>query len=250
MRKLGIIGGMSPESTVLYYQIINREVNRRMGGNTSADLLLHSVNFETIVQMQKQSQWEQAGLFLAQSARQLEQAGAEGLILATNTMHKVAHAISAATTAPLLHIVDTTTKAIKCEIKSEVKHEIKDSEDQHSPKNRPLIGLLGTRFTMSDGFYAERMQSLGVDLLMPNTEEQDEIHRIIFDELCLNQVTQASQNYYQSVIQSLAQQGAQGIILGCTEISLLIKQENCSLPVFDSTTIHAMAAVDFILGDE
>lgn len=237
MKTLGIIAGMSPESTLLYYQIINRETNLRLGGNHSADLLIHSVNFETIVRMQKQGQWEDAGELLAKSARKLEQMGADGIVLATNTMHKVAHTISAACSIPLLHIIDITADEIKRQL------HFKD----HS-STKPKIALLGTRFTMSDGFYTDHMQNLGIDLVYPTPIQQDEIHRIIFEELCLNRILPNSLSYYQEVIQELARQGAQGVILACTEIGLLLNQENCPLPVFDSTTIHAMAAVDFILG--
>ena len=228
MKTIGIIGGMSPESTALYYQTINRETNHRLGGNSSAEIIMHSVNFETVVQLQKQGDWAAAGHLLANSATKLAGAGADLLLLATNTMHKVAPAIEHAVSIPLLHIVDATAAAIK-------------QQGLHT------VGLLGTRFTMSDGFYTERMAAQGVRTIVPNEAEQDEIHRIIFEELCINKIQAASAQYFQNVIGSLKTQGAQGIILGCTEICLLINAQNSPLPVFDSTAIHAQAAVNAAL---
>ena len=225
MKTIGIIGGMSPESTTLYYQTINRAINQRLGGNSSAEIIMHSVNFETVVQLQKQGDWAAAGHLLANSAAKLETAGADVLLLATNTMHKVAPAIEHAVSIPLLHIVDATAAAIK----------------QHT------VGLLGTRFTMSDGFYTERMAAQGVRTITPSEAEQHEIHRIIFDELCVNKIQAASAQYFQNVIGSLKTQGAQGIILGCTEICLIVNAQNSPLPVFDSTAIHAQAAVNVAL---
>ena len=226
MKTIGIIGGMSPESTALYYQTINRAINQRLGGNSSAEIIMHSVNFETVVQLQKQGDWAAAGHLLANSATKL--AGADLLLLATNTMHKVAPVIERAVRIPLLHIVDATAEAIK-------------QQGLHT------VGLLGTRFTMSDGFYTERMAAQGVRTIVPNEAEQDEIHRIIFEELCVNKIQAASAHYFQNVIGSLKTQGAQGIILGCTEICLLINAQNSPLPVFDSTALHAQAAVDAAL---
>ena len=228
MNKIGIIGGMSPESTALYYTQINRKVNQRLGKNHSADLLLHSVDFETIVQLQRNSEWEKAGQLLAQSAVMLEKMGTKGLVLATNTMHKVAATIEARCQIPLIHIIDCTASVIK-----------------QAGFNK--IALLGTAFTMSDGFYTERMQQFDIQILSPEAEQQAEIHHIIFDELCLNRINPASRDYYLNVIQELKSQGAQGVILGCTEICLLINADNCSLPIFDSTEIHTQAAVDFML---
>ena len=228
MKTIGIIGGMSPESTVLYYQTINRETNRRLGGNTSAEIIMHSVNFEAIVQLQKTNDWAAAGHLLANSAAKLQTAGADFLLLATNTMHKVAPAIERAVRIPLLHIVDATAEAIK-------------QQGLHT------VGLLGTRFTMSDGFYTERMAAQGVNTIVPSEAEQNEIHRIIFEELCRNQIQAASAHYFQNVIGSLKTQGAQGVILGCTEICLIVNAQNSLLPVFDSTSIHVQAAVNAAL---
>ncbi len=228
MKTLGIIGGMSPESTVSYYQIINREVNARLGGNHSADLLMHSVDFETIAVLQRRGEWERAGELLAQSARKLESIGAEALVLATNTMHKVAAAIEAAVKIPLLHMVDATAAAIEA-------------------RGLRRVGLLGTRFTMGDGFYSERMHAQGIITVVPSAEDQDEIHRIIFEELCRNQFTDAAKCHCRQVIAGLREQGAEGVIFGCTEIGLLLQDHDSPLPVFDSAQIHALAAVDFAL---
>lgn len=229
MKTLGMIGGMSPESTVLYYQIINREVNRRLGGNNSANIVMHSVNFAEIAALQAQGNWQQAGVLLADSAQKLAQMGAEGLVLATNTMHKVADVIQAAVAIPLLHVVDATAAAIHAQ-------------------GLDKVGLLGTRFTMSDGFYTQRMRELGIATVLPNEAQQAEIHRVIFEELCCNRFTDTAKRYYQQVVEDLQAQGAQGVILGCTEIGLLLQAQDCALPVWDSAVIHAMAAVEWILG--
>ena len=229
MKTLGMIGGMSPESTVLYYQIINREVNRRLGGNNSANIVMHSVNFAEIAALQAQGNWQQAGVLLADSAQKLAQMGAEGLVLATNTMHKVADVIQAAVAIPLLHVVDATAAAIHAQ-------------------GLDKVGLLGTRFTMSDGFYTQRMREFGIATVLPNEAQQAEIHRVIFEELCCNRFTDTAKRYYQQVVGDLQAQGAQGVILGCTEIGLLLQAQDCALPVWDSAVIHAMAAVEWILG--
>lgn len=229
MKTLGMIGGMSPESTVLYYQIINREVNRRLGGNNSANIVMHSVNFAEIAVLQVQGNWQQAGVLLADSAQKLAQMGAEGLVLATNTMHKVADVIQAAVEIPLLHVVDATAAAIHAQ-------------------GLDKVGLLGTRFTMSDGFYTQRMRELGIATVLPNEAQQAEIHRVIFEELCCNRFTDTAKRYYQQVVGDLQAQGAQGVILGCTEIGLLLQAQDCALPVWDSAVIHALAAVEWILG--
>ncbi len=228
MKTLGLIGGMSPESTVSYYQIINREVNQRLGGNHSAEMLMHSINFETIAAMQRAGDWQQAGAVLAASAKRLENMGAQAIVLATNTMHKVAPAIEQAIGVPLIHVVDAVAHAIR-------------AQGLHK------VALLGTRFTMSDGFYTERLQALGISAIVPPAARQDEIHRVIFEELCRNRLTDAAKRYYLDAITELKAQGAQGVIFGCTEIGLLLSPEECPLPVFDSTMIHALAAVAFAL---
>ncbi|EGZ48890.1 aspartate/glutamate racemase family protein [Neisseria wadsworthii] len=229
MKTIGIIGGMSPESTVSYYQIINRETNARLGGNHSADIVMHSIDFETIVRLQKVGDWAGAGRILAASARKLESMGADVLVLATNTMHKIADAIQSAVGIPLLHVVDTTAQAVKAQ-------------------GLNTVGLLGTRFTMSDGFYTERMKQHGIETLVPADTQQHTVHRIIFEELCLNRFEPAAKRAYLDIIACLKEQGAQGVIFGCTEIGLLLKQQDCPIPVFDSAEIHALAAVDYALG--
>ena len=228
MKTLGIIGGMSPESTTLYYRIINRDVNRCLGDNHSADIVMHSVDFEEVVRMQKSGDWEAAGALLAASATKLEGAGAQLLLVATNTMHKVAPAIERATTVPLLHVVDATAIAIR---------------EQGMQK----VGLLGTTFTMSDGFYPERMAVQGIQTIVPTESEQTDINRIIFEQLCLGRVEPEAVQYLQKVITGLKEQGAQGVILGCTELCLAVEADKTPLPVFDSTTIHALAAVEAVL---
>lgn len=228
MKTIGIIGGMSPESTVVYYQTINREINRRLGGNRSADIVLHSVDFEQIVALQKTGDWAAAAACLSESAQKLERIGADVLLLATNTMHKVADEIQAAVQVPLLHLVDATAEAVKAQ-------------------GLATVGLLGTQFTMSDGFYSRRMQRQGVRTLVPSETQQAEIHRVIFDELCLGRFEAEAKAYYLNVIEDLRAQGAEGVILGCTEIGLLLKPEDCALPLFDSAEIHAHSAVDFVL---
>lgn len=228
MKTIGIIGGMSPESTVVYYQTINREINRRLGGNRSADIVLHSVDFEQIVALQKAGDWAAAAACLSESAQKLERIGADVLLLATNTMHKVADEIQAAVQVPLLHLVDATAEAVKAQ-------------------GLATVGLLGTQFTMSDGFYSRRMQRQGVCTLVPSETQRAEIHRVIFNELCLGRFEAEAKAYYLNVIEDLRAQGAEGVILGCTEIGLLLKPEDCALPLFDSAEIHAHSAVDFVL---
>lgn len=228
MKTIGLIGGMSAESTVLYYQIINREVNRRLGRNHSARVLMHSVDFEEVVALQQTGDWAQAGFLLARCAHDLQAIGADMILLCTNTMHKVAAAIEAAVDVPFLHVVDETAARIRA-------------------VGFFKVGLLGTRFTMSDGFYAQRMARHGVTVLTPKPDQQDGIHRIIFDELCLGLIRPASRQFYQQAMADLQQQGAQAVILGCTEIGLLLGEEDALLPLFDSTQIHALAAVDAAL---
>ena len=186
MKTLGIIGGMSPESTALYYRIINREVNRRLGGNHSADIVMHSVDFEEVVRLQKSGDWEAAGALLAASATKLEGAGAQLLLVATNTMHKVAPAIERATTVPLLHVVDATATAIQ-------------------RQGLQRVGLLGTTFTMSDGFYTERMAAQGIQTIVPTEPEQAETSLIIFEQLCLGRVEPEAVQYLHLPLNTLSE---------------------------------------------
>lgn len=228
MKTLGIIGGMSPESTISYYRQINRHINQAQGGNHSAPLLLDSLEFAHIVQLQQTGNWQAAGECLAHSAQKLQTMGAEGILLATNTMHKVADQIMKAIHIPFLHIIDATAQAIHA---AQLEH----------------VALLGTRLTMQDNFYRAALKDRGVQAITPNETQQAEIHRIIFEELCRGQCLPRAKAYYLEVIDDLAQQGAQGVILGCTEIGLLLSSADSHLPLFDTTDLHAQMAVDFIL---
>lgn len=228
MKTLGIIGGMSAESTVTYYLEINRLINRAQGGNTSAPILLDSLNFEEIVQLQRSGNWQKTGEVLANSARKLQQMGADAILLATNTMHKNAPEIEQAISVPFLHILDGTASAIKSQ-------------------GLRKIGVLGTAFTMQDPFYRNGLAARGIDAVMPNLSAQAELHRIIFEELCRGKFLPESKAFYLNIIDQLANQGAEGVILGCTEIGLLVQQADHSLPFFDTAQLHSQAAVAFIL---
>jgi len=229
-RTLGIIGGMSWESTQSYYRLINEGIKAKLGNLHSADLLIHSVDFAPIGELQAQSKWEELGDVMVNSGERLQAAGAQGLLIATNTMHKVAEQVKAATNLPLIHIADATADAIK-------------------QQGLTKIALLGTQFTMTEDFYKQRLIDAGLQVLIPDTDARAEVHRIIYDELCQGQLLASSRQYYTQVINELAAQGAEGVILGCTEIGLLISQADSPIPVFDTTAIHAAAAVQFLLGN-
>ncbi|MCJ9749825.1 aspartate/glutamate racemase family protein [Neorhizobium sp. BETTINA12A] len=229
MRKIGLIGGMSFESTAVYYRLINEMVRDRLGGFASADLLLHSVNFAEIVDMQKAGRWDLAAEHLAGSARRLKAAGAECVLICTNTMHLVAPQVQAAIDIPLIHIIDETAKTLTSKGLS-----------------RPL--LLATRYTMEHGFYTDHMKGLGVDVMVPDADDRTDIHNIIFNELCAGAVLDTSRTRAIAMIEKAKAEGADSIILGCTEICLLLDPAGLPLPGIDSTTIHAKAAVDFALG--
>lgn len=230
MKTIGLIGGMSWESTLPYYRQINVRVKERLGGLHSAKVILYSVDFHDIEEMQRSGDWEAAGSMLAQAARSLEVAGADFLVLCTNTMHKVASAIEHAASIPLLHIADPTAKQIK-------------------DAGHVAVGLLGTRFTMEQSFYRERLEQQGLRVIVPSTEERETVHSIIYEELCLGKVLPESRTAYRTIMDNLARQGAQAIILGCTEISLLVQPEDAMVPLFDTTAIHARAAADEALRD-
>ena len=230
-RTLGIIGGMSWESTQSYYRLINEGIKAKLGNLHSADLLIHSVDFAPIGELQAQGKWEELGDIMVNSGKRLQAAGAQGLLIATNTMHKVAEQVQAATNLPLIHIADATADAIK-------------------QQGLTKIALLGTQFTMTEDFYKQRLIDASLQVLIPNTDARVEVHRIIYDELCQGQLLASSRQYYTQVINELAAQGAEGVILGCTEIGLLISQADSPIPVFDTTAIHAAAAVQFLLGNE
>ncbi len=227
-RTLGIIGGMSWESTESYYRLINEGVKAKLGNLHSADLLLHSVDFAAIEALQAKGAWDEMGAILANSGKRLQAAGAQGLLIATNTMHKVIDDVQASTNLPIIHIADVTAAAIK-------------------QQGLTKVALLGTQFTMTQDFYKQRLIDAGLQVLIPETDARAEVHRIIYEELCQGQLLASSRQYYQQVIQDLANKGAEGVILGCTEIGLLIQQADSPIPVFDTTAIHAAAAVDFLL---
>lgn len=227
MKTIGLLGGMSWESTALYYQQINQLVRAKKGGLHSAELLLRSVDFAPIAEMQKAGAWDDAGALLAEHAKGLEQAGAEFLLLATNTMHLVAPQIEAETSIPLLHIADSTANALK--------------EDGFEK-----VGLLGTAFTMEKPFLIDRLQSHGLDIVVPEVDRTN-LNAIIFDELCQGIVSDTSRQTYQRAIDGMMARGAEAVILGCTEITLLISDEDSPIPTYDSTALHVKAAVDHML---
>jgi len=230
---LGVIGGMSWESTLLYYRLLNQGVVARLGGLHSARLLLHSVDFAPLAAQQAAADWGGAAAVLAEAAGGLRAAGAQGLVLATNTMHKVAPAIEAAAGLPLLHIADATGAAL-------------------AAAGVRRAGLLGTRFTMEDtSIVQDRLRErFGLQLLVPAAEGRAEVHRIIYDELCRGVITETSRAACRRLIEGLGARGAEGVILGCTEITLLVGATDSPLPCFDSTALHAAAAVDWMLGED
>ena len=229
MKTLGLIGGLSWESTVPYYTYINQAVKQRLGGLHSARLILYSVDFDDIQQLMHAGDWDGAGAVLAAAAQSLEAAGAAALVLCTNTLHKVAAAIQSAVRIPLLHIIDATAREI-------------------AAAGLHTAGLLGTRFTMEQPFYRERLQaSRGIRSLSPDAADRAILHRIIFEELCLGRVVDASRGEARRIMRSLVAEGAQGIILGCTELAMLIGPADVSVPLFDTTAIHARYAVDWAL---
>lgn len=229
MKTLGLIGGMSWESTIPYYRQINETVKQRLGGLHSARVVLYSVDFEEVEQLQHAGLWEQAGVLMADAARRLEMAGADGLVLCTNTMHKVVPQIEAAVNIPLLHIADPTAGAIKA-------------------AGLSTIGLLGTRFTMEQDFYRARLeQRHGLRVLVPDQADRDTVHRVIYEELCLGQISGASREAYQAIIGRLVAEGAQAVILGCTEISLLVGPRDVDIPLFDTTRLHAVHSAEWAL---
>ena len=223
---------MSWESTVPYYQRINELVKIRLGGLHSARINIYSVDFHYIERLQHSDRWEEASEILVSAAKSLEVAGADFLVLCTNTMHKIAPSIESAVSIPLLHIADATA--------SEVKH-----------AGVQTVGLLGTRFTMEQEFYRERFQTdHGIRVLIPEEEDREFVHRVIYDELCLGLISDTSRVRYRKVIDRLVRNGAEGVIFGCTEISMLVSQSDSPVPVFDTTSIHAASAVNFAFQEE
>jgi aspartate racemase len=229
MKTIGLLGGMSWESTLNYYKAINEGVKAELGGLNSAQILLYSVNFDHIEKLQRAGEWQQMGDMLSKSAKDLEAAGANCLLICTNTMHKVAHQIEANISIPLLHIADATAAQL-----------INDGISR--------VGLLGTAFTMEQSFYKNRLtEKFGIQVLVPNEEDRACVHRVIYDELCLGEIDAKSKERYLNIINKLHRQGAEAIILGCTEIALLVSQSDTNVPLYDTTAIHADAAVKFAL---
>ncbi|MBM6617988.1 aspartate/glutamate racemase family protein [Bacillus suaedaesalsae] len=225
MKTIGLIGGMSWESSAEYYRIVNEEVKRKLGGLHSANCILYSVDFAEIQRYQLEGEWNRAGEVLANAAYSLQLAGADCVVICTNTMHKVSDVIEQKINIPLLHIADTIAKQI-------------------NESGLKKVGLLGTKYTMEQDFYTSRLQLNGIDSVIPKLEEREIINQIIFEELCLGIIKESSREYYLKVINRLVDEGAEGIILGCTEIGLLVKQKHTDIPLFDTTMIHAIEAVN------
>ncbi|MEB2630694.1 aspartate/glutamate racemase family protein [Peribacillus frigoritolerans] len=228
MKTIGLIGGMSWESSLEYYRIINEEVKAKLGGLHSAKCILYSVDFEEIERCQAEGDWESSGKLLGDAALSLEKAGAEMILICTNTMHKVIGYIEEKVSLPILHIADSTAKQIQ---KSKIS----------------TVGLLGTKYTMEQDFYKTRIETNGIKVLIPSEEDRKVINKVIYEELCLGEIQQSSRDYYKKVIKELVDDGAEGIILGCTEIGLLVKPEDSEVPLFDTAVIHAIESVNMAL---
>ena len=230
MKIIGLLGGMSWESSAEYYRLANELVRERLGGLSSARLLLHSVDFSAVERLQAEDRWDEAGRLLAGAAAGLEAGGAQLLVLCTNTMHKVAPAIEDAVTIPLLHIGDVTADAVRA-------------------AGVARVGLLATAYTMEQTFLRERLAGHGLTVLVPDADDRALVHRVIYEELCIGIVTEASRQAYREVIGRLVAAGAEGVILGCTEIELLVDQTDAAVPVFPTTRLHVEAAVEAALRD-
>lgn len=228
MKTIGLIGGMSWESTAEYYRIINQMVKAALGGLHSAKCVLYSVDFDEIESYQKTDDWEKAAGALTDAAASLEKAGADFIVLCTNTMHKVADKIQARVGIPLLHIADATAEEILI-------------------KNIKKIGLLGTRYTMEQDFYKSRLEEKGIRVIIPEEKDRAVIHRVIYEELCLGKILEESRDQFRRMMDELVIRGAEGIILGCTEIGLLVKKEDSKVPLFDTAYLHAVKAVEYAL---
>lgn len=228
LKKVGLIGGMSFEGSAVYYRKINEAVNQRLGGLNSAEILLDSVNFQDIVTMQKSNRWDDAGLRLAQAARNLKAGGAECVMMCAVTMHLVAGAVQGATDLPFIHIVDEVAKRLKA-----------------AGCSRPL--LIATRYTMENGFYSARMKPHGIDVIVPDADGRTRVHDIIFEELSVGEVRNESRDFLISLIKRAKREEADSVIFGCTEICMILETDKLPLPGFDSTAIHVEAAVEFAL---
>jgi aspartate racemase len=229
MKTMGMIGGMSWESSLEYYRIVNETVKKSLGGFHSAKCILYSVDFEEVEKLQHKEDWDALTALMLDSAQRLEQAGADFVIICTNTMHKMADEVQSAINVPVLHIVDVTAEAIK-------------------RNGQTRVGLLGTKFTMEQKFYKGRLKDKhGLDVLIPGPEERQIVHDILYSELCLGEIKERSRGEFKRVIHNLVDRGAQGVILGCTEIPLIVSQDDYDIPVYDTTQLHAQAAVEFAL---
>ncbi|EYS85656.1 aspartate racemase [Cupriavidus sp. SK-4] len=232
MKTIGLIGGMSWESSAEYYRLINQGMKARLGGHCNARSIMATVCFEEIKALQHAQQWDELGRCMQQAALQLEAGGADFVLLCTNTMHRVAPQIESVLKVPFVHIVDPTAQALR-------------------QAGIRRVGLLGTRFTMEQDFYRARMSDLhGIEVLVPDQADRELVHQVIYDELCHGIVRDAARADYQRIVSSLQAQGAGGVVLGCTEIALLIGQDDVALPVFDSTALHAQAAVTLALRED
>ena len=228
MKTIGLLGGMSWESTQTYYRLINEGVKARLGGLHSAKLVLFSVDFAEIEALQHKGDWPATADILSGAGLSLQRAGANFLVIGTNTMHKVAPEIERAIQIPLLHIADATARVLK-----------QDGVTR--------VGLLGTRFTMEQAFYRDRLEDAGIEVITPDEAQRDEVHRVIYEELCQGKINPESRDAYLDIVSSLSGRGAQAVILGCTEIGLLIRQADTSVPLYDTTEIHAAQAVELAL---
>ena len=229
MKTIGLIGGMSWESSLEYYRIINHTIKEELGGFHSAKILLYSVDFAEVERLQHAGDWLGAGKLLVSVAQKLEKAGADFLLICTNTMHKLAEEIEQNVQIPLLHIADLTAKTIQAQ-------------------GLKKVGLLGTKFTMEEGFYRQRIaDNFPIEVIVPREEDREIVHRVIYQELCLGKIEKSSQEQFKSIISRLVEAGAEGVILGCTEIPLLIKAQDCPVPLFDTTQIHAQGAASYAI---
>lgn len=225
MKTIGLIGGMSWESTISYYRIINEEIKEKLGGLHSAKIILYSVEFDEIEKCQSSGEWEKSGEILGNAAKGIENAGADFILICTNTMHKVAPQIASMINIPIIHIADATA-------------------DELEKRNIKTVGLLGTKYTMTQDFYKQRLIDRGIKVVIPDEEDIETVNSVIFDELCVGKIEDSSREKYKKIIKTLADKGAEGVILGCTEIGLLISQTDVDIPVFDTTVIHAKRAAE------
>lgn len=229
MKTIGLIGGMSWQSTVPYYRLINEIVSQKLGGLHSAKLILWNMDFEAIASLQRQDRWQEAGEVMADAALRLQQAGAESIVICTNTMHKLVPDMQPHLQIPILHIADATAQVIR-------------------QAGLRKVGLLGTRFTMEDSFYVSHLREhYGLDVITPDAAARQLVHNVIFNELCVGEEKATSRAQYREIMAALVQQGAEGIIFGCTEIAMLVDQTDASVPVFDTTTLHSSYAAEWAL---